>query len=52
MLYVRGDASDDENLLDAGIDRAVGLISAVSSDADNLYIVLTARGLNPNLYVS
>jgi voltage-gated potassium channel len=51
MLYVRGDASDDENLMDAGIDRAVGLISAVSSDADNLYIVLTARGLNPNLYI-
>ena len=51
MLYVKGDASDEENLLDAGIERAVGLISAVSSDADNLYIVLTARGLNPNLYI-
>ena len=51
LLYIKGDASDEDNLTAAGVDQAAGLISAVSSDADNLYIVLTARGLNPNLYV-
>ncbi len=37
--------------MQAGIDRAKGLITVVSTDADNLYIVLTARGLNPDLYI-
>lgn len=50
-IYIRGDASDDDNLIAAGISKAVGLISAVSSDADNLYIVLSARGLNPDLFI-
>jgi len=50
-LYIRGDASDEDNLRAAGIQTAVGLISAVSSDADNLYIVLTARDLNPELFI-
>lgn len=35
----------------AGIERARGLIAAVGSDTDNVYIVLTARGLRPDLYV-
>ena len=51
MLFVRGDASDEDNLLAAGIKRARGVISVVSSDAENVYIVLTARGLNPDLYI-
>lgn len=51
MLYVKGDAADEDNLIAAGIKRAAGLIAAVSSDADNLYVVLTARGLNPDLYI-
>ena len=46
-----GDASDDEVLLKAGIEKAKGLIAVVSSDADNLYVTLTARGLNPQLYI-
>lgn len=46
-----GEASDDDVLLKAGIDRAKGLIAVVSTDADNVYITLTARGLNPNLYI-
>ena len=50
-IYIRGDASDDENLETAGIHKAVGLISAVSSDADNLYIVMSARALNQNLFI-
>lgn len=46
-----GEASDDDILLDAGIKQARGLIAVVSSDADNLYITLTARGLNPDLFI-
>ena len=51
LFYIKGDASDEENMVRAGIGRAAGLISAVSSDADNLYIVLTARGLNPDIFI-
>jgi voltage-gated potassium channel len=50
-LYVEGDATDDETLLAAGIERARGLITAVTSDTDNVYITLTARGLNPKLFI-
>ena len=46
-----GEASDDEILLQAGIKKARGLIAVVSSDPDNLYITLTARGLNPDLFI-
>ncbi|WP_028582346.1 potassium channel family protein [Desulfogranum japonicum] len=50
-LAYQGEASDDDVLLAAGIKRARGLVSVVSTDADNLYITLTARGINPNLYI-
>jgi voltage-gated potassium channel len=50
-LYVEGDATDDETLQAAGIDHAKGLITAVTSDTDNVYITLTARGLNPKLFI-
>jgi voltage-gated potassium channel len=50
-IELMGEASDDDVLLDAGIQRAKGLIAVVSSDADNLYITLTARGLNPDLFI-
>lgn len=50
-LVYEGEASDDDVLLKAGIKRAKGLVSVVSTDADNLYITLTARGLNPELYI-
>ncbi len=46
VLYVKGDATDDETLLKAGIARASGLITTLPSDADNLYVVLSARQLN------
>ena len=51
MNVVEGDATLEETLLTAGIERAKGLISVVSSDAENLYIVLSARGLNKNLLI-
>jgi voltage-gated potassium channel len=50
-LHMRGDATLDESLLKAGIKRARGLISVVTSDTENVYITLTARGLNPDLYI-
>ncbi len=50
-LHVFGDATQEEMLLTAGIDRAQGLVSVCSSDADNVYIVLTARSLNPQLNI-
>ena len=49
--YVEGDATDDDTLLEAGIKRAKGLVTAVTSDTDNVYITLTARGLNPSLFI-
>lgn len=49
--YLRGNATEDEILLKAGINRAKGLISVVTSDTENVYITLTARGLNPDLYI-
>jgi voltage-gated potassium channel len=51
ILYVSGEATSEENLLKAGIQRAKGLVAAASSDADNVYITLTARGLNPGLFI-
>ena len=49
--FVIGDATDDETLLNAGIVRARGLVAAVDSDPDNVMIVLTARELNPKLFI-
>jgi voltage-gated potassium channel len=51
VLNVLGDASNDEVLERAGIRRARALISAVDSDERNVYIVLTARTLRPDLYI-
>jgi voltage-gated potassium channel len=46
-----GEAADDDVLLAAGIKHARGLIAVVSTDADNVFITLTARGLNPGLFI-
>lgn len=51
LLFVEGDASSDEALLEAGILRAKGLVSAVDSDERNVFITLTARALNPALFI-
>ena len=49
--FINGDATRDEVLLEAGIGRAKGLVAVVGSDASNVYIVLTARSLNPQLLI-
>jgi len=50
-LHVEGDASSEEILKLAGIERARGLISAVDSDERAVYIILAARALKPELYL-
>ncbi|HKW07189.1 MAG TPA: potassium channel protein [Candidatus Dormibacteraeota bacterium] len=50
-LHIEGDASKEEILKLAGIERARGLVSAVDSDERAVYIVLAARAFNPNLYI-
>jgi voltage-gated potassium channel len=50
-LYVHGDATSDEVLRAAGIERAQALVTVVASDADNLYITLSARLLNDKLFI-
>jgi voltage-gated potassium channel len=50
-LVLAGDATQEETLRQAQIERASGLIAATTTDATNLYIVLTARGLNPHLKI-
>lgn len=50
-LHIEGDASNEEVLKQAGIERARGLISAVDSDERAVYIVLAARAFNPDLYI-
>ena len=49
--YIIDDATSEDVLLEAGIERARGLISVVASDADNLFITLTARGLNHSAFI-
>ncbi|MFO8032499.1 MAG: potassium channel protein [Desulfohalobiaceae bacterium] len=45
------DAMEEDALVEAGVERARGLVSVVNRDADNVYIVLTARALNPELFI-
>ena len=51
ILAIQGDSTQDAVLKQVGIEKAKGLISVLSSDADNLYVVLSARGLNPKLRI-
>jgi len=50
-LYLNLDATSDATLLKAGLLRAKGLVTAVSSDADNVFIALTAKGLRPDIFI-
>ena len=51
LLFIEGDATKDELLYEAGIERARGLITALGDDSDNLFIVFSARQLNPRLTI-
>jgi voltage-gated potassium channel len=50
-LVLTGDAASEKVLREAGIERAVGLVAATTTDATNIYIVLTARSLNADLKI-
>jgi voltage-gated potassium channel len=51
MLAVEGDAIEDEDLRAAGLERAKALIAALDSDANNLYVTLSARNVRPDLLI-
>ena len=51
MLIIEGNATHDETLLEAGIKNAKALISTLPNDSDNVFVVLTARELNPGLKI-
>jgi len=51
VLFVHGNANEDEVLQEAGVERAHSLITALPKDADNLFVVLSARQLNKGLTI-
>ncbi|MCG8529122.1 MAG: potassium channel protein [Desulfovibrionales bacterium] len=51
LLHIEGDATSDEVLVQSGIKNAKNLITALSEDAANVYVVLSAREMNPNLHI-
>lgn len=51
IIHIVGDATNDEILKLAGIEKAKGLITVLPTDAENLYVVLSARELNSNLFI-
>ncbi|MDP8256055.1 MAG: potassium channel protein [Candidatus Alcyoniella australis] len=51
MLFIQGDAGDEDVLRRAGIERARGVVAAVGSDAENVFICLTARQMNQRLFI-
>jgi voltage-gated potassium channel len=51
LLHIDGSGSDDEILRQAGIDRACAVIACVDSDAENIFITLTARGMRPDIEI-
>lgn len=50
-LFIHGDASDESTLLMAGIERAGSIVTALSSDAENLFVTVTARSLSPSVFI-
>lgn len=51
FVYYKGDATHDKTLLAAGIKKAKGIICVLPSDAENLYVILTARELNQDIFI-
>jgi voltage-gated potassium channel len=51
MLFIDGDATDDAVLIEAGIGRASSILVTAGDDSINLFVVLSARSLNPDLYI-
>src|SRR6185369_6628593 len=52
MLAANADSTRDDTLREVGIERARGLVAALATDADNLFVMLSAKGLNPRIFVA
>jgi voltage-gated potassium channel len=52
VLYIPGDATADNILMQAGADRAMGLVACLSDDRDNLFVTLSVRALNPEARIT
>ncbi|MBE9546592.1 MAG: potassium channel protein [Proteobacteria bacterium] len=50
-IYYRGNATEDKTLIGAGIKRAKGIVCVLPTDAENLYVILTAKELNPDIHI-
>ena len=51
ILHLAGEATDEESLIGAGVERARGLVAALKTDSDNVYVTLSARQLNPGMFI-
>jgi len=51
LFYIEGDATEEEALLEAGIEKAAALVTALPKDTDNVFVVLTARELNKDIKI-
>ncbi len=51
FIYYHGGATEDKTLLETGIKKAKGIVCALPSDAQNLYVILTAKEFNPDIYI-
>lgn len=52
LVYLEGDSTDDHILVEAGAEKAAALVAALADDKDNLYLVLAAREINPNIKIA
>ncbi|MDQ5985737.1 MAG: voltage-gated potassium channel [Syntrophus sp. SKADARSKE-3] len=51
FLFYKGDATNDKSLIEAGIKRAAGIVCVLPTDAENLYVILTAKELNSKVFI-
>ncbi len=51
LLYITGDSTNDDTLLEAGLERAAGLLVSTGNDSDNLFVVLSARALREDILI-
>ena len=51
ILFLEGDATEEEMLIDAGLKKAKAIITTLPEDPDNVYVALTSRELNPNITI-
>jgi len=50
-IFIQGSCADDENLIAAGIERAKGLVNTIADEADAVYVTLSAKQLNPKIFI-